>query len=87
MVKRLPAMQERPGFNPWLGKIPWRRQWPPSPVLLPRKFHGWKTLVGYSPWGLKQSDMTERLHFLFFLSCVFLLGKYVLLLCVCVCVF
>ena len=57
-------MRERPGFNPWLRKIPWRRQWPPSPVLLPRKFHGWRSLVGYSPWSRKESDMIEWLHLL-----------------------
>ena len=38
-------------------------KWQPTPVLLPRKFHGWRSLVGYSPWGPKESDMTDRLHF------------------------
>ena len=42
-----------------------RRQWQPIPVLLPGKSHGWRSLVGYSPWGRKESDMTERLHFHF----------------------
>ena len=51
----------RPGFDPWVGKIPWRRKWQPTPVLLPGKFHGWRYLVGYNPWGLKESDMTEQL--------------------------
>ena len=37
----------------------------PTPVLLPGKSHGWKRLVGYSPWGLEESDTTERLHFHF----------------------
>ena len=60
MVK--PAMRET-GFNPWLGKIPWRRRWQPTPVLMPGKFHGWRSLVGYSPWGCKELDTTERLHF------------------------
>ena len=41
----------RPGFDPWVGKIPWRRKWQPTPVFLPGKFHGWRSLVGYSPWG------------------------------------
>ena len=41
----------------------WRRQWQPTPVLSPGKSHGWWSLVGYSPWGLKESDMTEQLHF------------------------
>ena len=52
----------RPGFDPWVRKIPWRRKWQPTPVLLPGEFHGQKSLVGYSPWGRKESDMTEWLH-------------------------
>ena len=47
-----------------------RRQWHPTPVLLPGKSHGWRSLVGYSPWGLEESDTTERLHFHFSLSCI-----------------
>ena len=43
----------------------WRRQWRPTPVLLPGKSHGWRSLVGCSPWGRTESDMTERLHFHF----------------------
>ena len=39
--------QQRHRFNPWVGKIPWRRKWQPTPVLLPGKFHGQKSLVGY----------------------------------------
>ena len=56
----------RPGFDPWVGNISWRRTWKPTPVLLPRQFHGWRSLVGYSPWDRKESDMTERLtlHFI-----------------------
>ena len=46
-----------------------RRQWQPTPVLLPGKSHGWRSLVGCSPWGRKESDRTERLHFHFSLSC------------------
>ena len=53
----------RPRFNPWVGKIPWRRKWQPTPVFLPGKSHGRRSLVGYSPWGRKESDMTEGLHF------------------------
>ena len=48
----------------------WRRQWHPTPVLLPRKSHGRRSLVGYSPWGLEESDTTERLPFHFSLSCI-----------------
>ena len=44
----------------------WRRQWHPTPVLLPRKSHGQRSLVGCSPWGRKESDTTERLHFHFY---------------------
>ena len=43
----------------------WRRQWHPTPVLLPGKSHGWRSLVGCSPWGHYKSDTTERLHFHF----------------------
>ena len=48
----------------------WRRPWQPTPVLLPGKSHGWRSLVGCSPWGHEESDMTERLHFHFSLSCI-----------------
>ena len=48
----------RPRFNPWLGKIPWRREWLPIPVFLPGESHGQRSLVGYSSWGRKESDMT-----------------------------
>ena len=47
-----------------------RRRWHPTPVLLPRKSHGWRSLVGCSPWGREESDTTERLHFHFSLSCI-----------------
>ena len=48
----------------------WRRQWHPSPVFLPGESHGWRSLVGCSSWGREESDMTERLHFHFSLSCI-----------------
>ena len=54
----------RPGFDPWVGKIPWRRKWQPTPVFMPGKSHGLRSPVGYSPWGCKESDTTERLHFI-----------------------
>ena len=47
-----------------------RRQWHPTPVRLPGKSHGRRSLVGCSPWGYKESDMTTRLHFHFSLSCI-----------------
>ena len=62
-VKCLPAMQET-WFNPWVGKIPWRRKWQPTPVFLLGKSDGQRSLVGYSPWGRKESDTTKWLHFI-----------------------
>ena len=59
MVKNPPAMQETV-FNPWVGKIPWRREWQPTPVFWPGEFHELRSLVRYSPWGCKESDTTER---------------------------
>ena len=48
-------------FNPWVRKIPWSRAWQPTLVFLPGKFHGQRSLAGYSPWGPKELDMTEWL--------------------------
>ena len=53
----------RHGFDPWVGKIPCRKKWQPTPVFLPGKSHGYRSLVGYRPWGRKESDTTEQLHF------------------------
>ena len=50
-----------PGFHPWVRKIPWRKKWLLTPVFLPEEFHGQRILVGYSPWGCKESDMTGQL--------------------------
>ena len=52
-----------PGFDPWVGKIPWRKKWQPIPALLPGESHGRRSLVGYSLRGHKESDTTEWLHF------------------------
>jgi len=63
----------RPGPNPGVGKSPWRRKWQHTPVFLPGKSHEQRSLVGYSPWGHKELDRTERLHFHFhfhFLLCL-----------------
>ena len=46
-------------FDPWVEKIPWRRAWQPTPVFLPGEFHGQRSLVRYSSWDRKESDMTE----------------------------
>ena len=51
----------RSGFNPWVGKIPWRRAWQSTPVFLPGGSHRQRSLVGYSPWGSIELDMTEWL--------------------------
>ena len=64
MIKNLPAHAEegkRRRFSPRVGKIPWRRAWKPTPVFLPGESHGQRSLVGYSPWGHTDTDMTEQL--------------------------
>ena len=48
----------RPRFDPWIGRILWRREWQPTPIFSPGKSHGQRSLVGYSPWGRKESNMT-----------------------------
>ena len=53
----------RLGFSPWVWKISWTRKWQPTPVFSPGKSHGRRSLVGYSPWGHKELDTTEWLHF------------------------
>ena len=53
VVKNALAIQET-----WVEKIAWRRKWQPTPVFLPGKSHGQESLMGYSPWGCKESDMT-----------------------------
>jgi len=57
--KKICLQFRRPGFNPWVRKIPRRRKWHPTPVFLPGEFHEQKSLEGYSPGGCKESDMTE----------------------------
>ena len=58
------------GSDPWVRKIPWRREWLPTPVLLPGEFHGQRSLAGYSPWSHKESDLTKQLT-LSLSSCLF----------------
>ena len=62
-------------FDPWVGKIPWRRKWQLTPAFLPGKSHGQRSLVGYSPWSHKESDMTEQLTLFTFLSLYYLLSR------------
>ena len=69
MVKNLPAMQET-GFNPWVGKIPWIREWHPTSVFLLGEFHGQRNLGVYSPWGHKELDMTAWLTHTYSVFCI-----------------
>ena len=63
MVKNLPVILKS-RVDLWVGKIHWRREWKPSPVLMPGESHGQKTLAGYSLWGHKRLDTTEQLTLL-----------------------
>ena len=58
-LKHLSAMWE---FNPWVGKIPWRRKWQPTPVFLPGESHGERILEGYSPWGFRARHNRVHTH-------------------------
>ena len=58
VVKNPPTVHET-GFDSWVRKIPCRMEWLPTPVFLPREFHGQRCLAGYSPWGCKVLDTTE----------------------------
>ena len=61
MVKNLACQcrrRKRRSFDPWIRKIPWNRKWQPTPVFLPGKSHGQRSLAGYSPWGRKESNTT-----------------------------
>ena len=57
------------GLIPWVGKIPWRREWLPTLISLPGEFHGQKSLAGDSPWSPKELGMTERLTLSLFTLC------------------
>ena len=62
MEKNLPAKagdMKRCGFDPWVRNICWRRKWQPTPVFVPGESHGRRSVVGYNPWGHKESDTTE----------------------------
>ena len=64
VVKSLPASAgdiRGMGLITWVGKIPWRRKWQPTPVLLSGESHGQTSLAGYSPWSGKEMDMTEAI--------------------------
>ena len=69
MVKNLPAMR-RPGLDPWGRKIPWRKEWLPTPVFLPGEFHGQRSLVGYGQsMGSQSQTRLSDYNFHFFFSC------------------
>ena len=51
---------KRRGFDPWVGKIPWRRAWQPTVVFLPGESHGQRSLAGYSPRGYEESDVIKH---------------------------
>ena len=55
----------RPGFHPWVGKIPWRRKWQPTPVILPGKSHGWRSLAGTVHWVAKSQTRLSDFTFTF----------------------
>ena len=65
MVKNSPIKSRRPGFDHWVRKIPWRRDWLPIPVFLPGEFHGQRSLAG------KESDMTEWLTLGYLHYCIY----------------
>ena len=54
--------QKRHSFDLWVGMIPWRRKWQPTPVFLPGESHEQRSLAGYCPWDHKESDTTEHTH-------------------------
>ena len=61
MVKNLQTCLQsgRRGFDPWVGEVPWRREWQPTPVFLPGEFHGQRSLVGVSPCVCRELDTAE----------------------------
>ena len=67
-LEQIEALLWAEGINLTQDQVRQRRQWHPTPVLLPGKSHGWRSLVGCSPWGRQELDMTERLHFHFSFS-------------------
>ena len=62
LVKTPPTSATDWGFNPWVGKVPWRREWQPTPVCLPGESHRQRSLAGYSPQGHQESCATEPVN-------------------------
>ena len=76
-LKNLPANARATrdvGLSPGSRKIPWRKKWQPTPVLLPGESHGQRSLAGYSPWGRKESDMDEHCAHMHTCSCIDIIG-------------
>ena len=65
VVKKILLQCRRCWFESWVGKIPWRRGWQPTPVFLPGESHGQRSVAGYSPWGGKELDMTKVTEHMF----------------------
>ena len=59
-IRQICLQCRRPRFNPWVRKIPWRREWLSTPIFLPEKFHGQRSMAGYSSCGRKESGTTEQ---------------------------
>ena len=62
--------RRRPGFHPWVRKVPWRREWRPPPVFLPGEFQGQRSLASYSPWSCRELDTTEQFTLVISALCI-----------------
>ena len=67
--KKICLKCRRHRFDPWVRKVPWGRKWQPTPIFLPGKSHGQRSLTGYGPWDLKESDATEHGSIPFLITC------------------
>ena len=61
-IDRKESCLQEPGSDPWVGKMPWRMEWQPTPVFLPGEFHGQRNLAGYSPWGHQELDTHTHIY-------------------------
>ena len=68
-LSRICLQCRRPSFNPWVGKMPWRRKWLLTPEFLPEEWHRHRSQAGCSPWGYQEQDRTERLTLPFHILC------------------
>ena len=79
---RIHLQCRRSGFNPWIRKIPWRREWLPTPIFFPGELHRQRNLVGYSPWCHKESDTTEQLTHTHTHTCTCTCVLYICIICI-----